>query len=173
MRRYQSYWNRFSQPDPYDGSYNITDPQSFNRYTYAQNDPVNFVDPSGLQDPNDPPGGWPADLVTTEWIYTSAPYWTPGQADFGSEMGLLQSKFIASDPQIGGPQNPSGQAQRTPCGVNPITGQPGFTRDPNGQPGHLRPSRGGDGWWHARRSHNRSGVHNGLDISGNLNRSAV
>src|SRR5713226_1006347 len=48
MRRYQSYWNRFSQPDPHDGSYDLSNPQSFNRYSYTQNDPVNFVDPSGL-----------------------------------------------------------------------------------------------------------------------------
>jgi len=48
MRRYQSYWNRFSQPDPFGGSYNLTDPQSFNRYAYVQNDPATFVDPSGL-----------------------------------------------------------------------------------------------------------------------------
>jgi hypothetical protein len=27
---------------------NISDPQTFNRYTYVQNDPVNFIDPSGL-----------------------------------------------------------------------------------------------------------------------------
>ena len=48
MRRYQSNSTRFAQPDPYDGSYNLSDPQSFNRYAYVQNDPVNFVDPSGL-----------------------------------------------------------------------------------------------------------------------------
>jgi RHS repeat-associated protein len=48
MRRYQSSNSRFHQPDPYDGSYNLTDPQSLNRYAYTQNDPVNFVDPSGL-----------------------------------------------------------------------------------------------------------------------------
>lgn len=48
MRRYQSRWTRFSQPDPWDGSYDMSDPQSFNRYSYVQNDPVNFVDPSGL-----------------------------------------------------------------------------------------------------------------------------
>jgi RHS repeat-associated protein len=48
MRRYQSNWTRFSQPDPYDGSYDATDPQSFNRYSYVQNDPVNFTDPTGL-----------------------------------------------------------------------------------------------------------------------------
>jgi RHS repeat-associated protein len=47
-RQYHSYWQRFDQPDPYDGSYNATDPQSLNRYSYVQNDPVNFVDPTGL-----------------------------------------------------------------------------------------------------------------------------
>jgi RHS repeat-associated protein len=50
MRRYQSYWMRFSQPDPSDGSYDLADPQSLNRYSYTQNDPVNSTDPSGLED---------------------------------------------------------------------------------------------------------------------------
>ena len=36
------------QPDPYEGSYALTDSQSFNRYGYVGNDPVNFVDPAGL-----------------------------------------------------------------------------------------------------------------------------
>jgi RHS repeat-associated protein len=47
-RRYNRWHSRFDQPDPYDGSYELTNPQSFNRYSYTQNDPVNFVDPSGL-----------------------------------------------------------------------------------------------------------------------------
>jgi RHS repeat-associated protein len=47
-RNYHAWWSRFAQPDPYDGSYNLTDPQSFNRYAYVQNDPVNFTDPTGL-----------------------------------------------------------------------------------------------------------------------------
>jgi len=37
---------RWTSPDPLVGS--IADPQSFNRYSYTQNDPGNFVDPSGL-----------------------------------------------------------------------------------------------------------------------------
>ncbi|HEV2837008.1 MAG TPA: RHS repeat-associated core domain-containing protein, partial [Pyrinomonadaceae bacterium] len=45
---YAGKWHRFTQPDPYDGAYDLTDPQSFNRYAYVQNDPVNFVDPTGL-----------------------------------------------------------------------------------------------------------------------------
>jgi hypothetical protein len=43
------WYTRFSQPDPYDGSYDFSDPQSLNRYSYTQNDPVNFVDPTRLQ----------------------------------------------------------------------------------------------------------------------------
>jgi RHS repeat-associated protein len=48
FRRYESKWQRFAQPDPYDGSYDPSNPQSLNRYAYVQNDPVNLVDPSGL-----------------------------------------------------------------------------------------------------------------------------
>ena len=47
-RRYNRWWSRFDQPDPYNGSYDLNDPQSFNRYAYVQNDPVNFVDSTGL-----------------------------------------------------------------------------------------------------------------------------
>jgi RHS repeat-associated protein len=48
FRRYNRWWSRFDQPDPYDGSYNLADPQSLNRYAYVQNDPVNLIDPTGL-----------------------------------------------------------------------------------------------------------------------------
>ena len=48
FRRYNRWHSRFDQPDPYDGSYDVSDPQSFNRYAYTQNDPANFVDPTGL-----------------------------------------------------------------------------------------------------------------------------
>ena len=48
FRRYNRWQSRFDQPDPYDSSYSLSDPQSFNRYAYVQGDPVNFVDPTGL-----------------------------------------------------------------------------------------------------------------------------
>jgi RHS repeat-associated protein len=48
FRRYNRWHGRFDQPDPYDGSYDMEAPQSFNRYAYVSNDPVNFTDPMGL-----------------------------------------------------------------------------------------------------------------------------
>ena len=40
---------RFMSPDPYMGSMKLANPQSFNRYTYAMNNPVKFSDPTGLE----------------------------------------------------------------------------------------------------------------------------
>ena len=48
MRRYEKKWSRFTQPDPYDGSYNLRNPQTLNRYAYVGNNPVSFTDPTGL-----------------------------------------------------------------------------------------------------------------------------
>jgi RHS repeat-associated protein len=47
-RKYDAQSGRWTTPDPYGGSMEIADPQSFNRYTYVQNDPVNKVDLLGL-----------------------------------------------------------------------------------------------------------------------------
>jgi hypothetical protein len=40
------------RPDPYNGSYDLNNPQSFNRYMYVNGNPLTYVDPSGLS------GGW-------------------------------------------------------------------------------------------------------------------
>ena len=44
-RYYDTSVGRFNKPDTYLGD--ITNPQSLNRYAYAENNPVNYVDPSG------------------------------------------------------------------------------------------------------------------------------
>ncbi len=54
-RKLESFAGRWTSPDPYNGSMTNSDPQSCNRYAHVQNDPVNFVDPSGLD-------GKPGDL---------------------------------------------------------------------------------------------------------------
>jgi RHS repeat-associated protein len=47
-RKYDSTAGRWTSPDPYRGSMAVSNPQSFNRYSYTQNDPVNRIDPTGL-----------------------------------------------------------------------------------------------------------------------------
>ena len=47
--RYQSsVQGRFTSVDPLGSSATIADPQSFNRYSYVQNNPTNFTDPTGM-----------------------------------------------------------------------------------------------------------------------------
>jgi RHS repeat-associated protein len=48
FRNYSSTQGRWMSPDPYSGSYDISDPQSFNRYAYVLNKPLSFLDPFGL-----------------------------------------------------------------------------------------------------------------------------
>src|ERR1700720_837694 len=50
FRKYDNRAGRMTSPDPYNGSMSTGDPQSFNRYSYVSNDPVNRIDPSGLTD---------------------------------------------------------------------------------------------------------------------------
>jgi RHS repeat-associated protein len=45
-RYYNSRLGRFMSGDPLDGD--ITDPQTLNRYAYARNNPINFMDPFGM-----------------------------------------------------------------------------------------------------------------------------
>ncbi|HEV2861440.1 MAG TPA: RHS repeat-associated core domain-containing protein [Pyrinomonadaceae bacterium] len=47
-REYDPLPARWTAPDPYSGSMSPADPQSFNRYAYCDNDPVNHTDPTGL-----------------------------------------------------------------------------------------------------------------------------
>jgi len=46
-RYFSSAQGRFTSPDPLLASARLTDPQTWNRYAYVRNDPVNLVDPDG------------------------------------------------------------------------------------------------------------------------------
>jgi RHS repeat-associated protein len=48
FRQYSSTIGRWMSPDPYLGSYDFANPQSFNRYSYVSNTPLTAIDPSGL-----------------------------------------------------------------------------------------------------------------------------
>jgi RHS repeat-associated protein len=42
-RKYDQSSGRWTSPDPYGGSTTIADPQTFNRYSYVNNDPLNLT----------------------------------------------------------------------------------------------------------------------------------
>ncbi|HKO60488.1 MAG TPA: RHS repeat-associated core domain-containing protein [Pyrinomonadaceae bacterium] len=120
FRRYNRWHGRFDQPDPYDGSYNLADPQGFNRYAYVQNDPVNFTDPTGLDrfddklGPPPPPPTLvpPSGPLPRVIIYTDDRAIRIGTTDWG---GFLQLPVVSNPrgdvgggvlPQNTAPQNP-------------------------------------------------------------------
>jgi RHS repeat-associated protein len=47
-RQYNPRSGMWLTPDPYNGSYDFANPQTFNRYIYVGNDPMSYSDPSGL-----------------------------------------------------------------------------------------------------------------------------
>ncbi len=48
FRQYSSTQGRWLSPDPYNGSYDLSNAQSFNRYAYVLNNPLGYADPLGL-----------------------------------------------------------------------------------------------------------------------------
>jgi RHS repeat-associated protein len=48
FREYGSTQGRWMAPDPYSGSYDFSNPQSFNRYAYVMDNPLSITDPLGL-----------------------------------------------------------------------------------------------------------------------------
>jgi RHS repeat-associated protein len=50
QRYYASNWGRFMRPDPSGRSLVMTNPESWNRYAYVNDDPINSNDPTGLCD---------------------------------------------------------------------------------------------------------------------------
>jgi RHS repeat-associated protein len=48
FRQYSFLQGRWLAPDPDMGSYDLSNPQSLNRYAYVLNNPLSFIDPTGL-----------------------------------------------------------------------------------------------------------------------------
>ncbi|MEW6130395.1 MAG: RHS repeat-associated core domain-containing protein [Acidobacteriota bacterium] len=48
-RDYSANIGRFNQSDPYEASGYLINPQSWNRYAYVENSPVDWIDPEGLK----------------------------------------------------------------------------------------------------------------------------
>lgn len=83
QRYFSSTIARFTKPDPYEESVDSADPQSWNRYSYSENDPVKYGDPLGLyltdpdfdQDPFAPVPPSPGDCGEfSGYCYEPSPY---------------------------------------------------------------------------------------------------
>lgn len=82
--RKQDNWSgRWTSPDPYGGSMTPANPQSFNRYSYVDNDPVNLVDPTGLY-PNN------YHDATSNWQDVSGYFWGDNSFDTNSRRSIGQ-----------------------------------------------------------------------------------
>jgi RHS repeat-associated protein len=113
FRKYDSFAGRWTSPDPYGGSMTVGNPQSFNRYSYVQNDPLNLVDPSGLDgvddlNPSAPPIPTLIEYGGTITTNTSAPFGDDNGFVLEGDMGALPREPL---PGGGGPlDNPGGNA---------------------------------------------------------------
>jgi RHS repeat-associated protein len=115
-RKFDSSSGRWTSLDPYGGSMSVASPQSFNRYSYVSNDPVNMRDPSGLMrtqpqgDPETVPGpddrDPPGDPFETGRSITGAQEarYERTISDRNSEVGLGDAKSALAD-AAGEPQN--------------------------------------------------------------------
>ena len=90
FRKHETQAGRWTSPDPYNGSMNLGDPQSFNRYSYVANQPTNYVDPSGL------------DLEPGCYVYISGTIYPDGRVDIEHEIRFCIGGNYTSGPQTGG-----------------------------------------------------------------------
>src|SRR2546430_7676647 len=119
FRRYNRQHSRFDQPDPYDGSYNLTDPQSLNRYAYSANDPANLTDPTGLY--------WITHQYCSQaaggpWRCETVDEWVDSNDDITTSLALLGGGRVIDGGGGGtGPQNPTATptSQQTPIYCRP------------------------------------------------------
>jgi RHS repeat-associated protein len=122
MRRYNRWWSRFDQPDPADSSYDLTNPQSLNRYAYTGGDPVNFVDPSGTAQVCI--GGSVTVLTITTWDVSGAQARITNvrRQIIGVNPGVCYDFGFVPESGGGGAQNPPQQEKKPKCKQSPNGG---------------------------------------------------
>jgi RHS repeat-associated protein len=145
FRRFNRKHSRFDQPDPYDGSYSLTDPQSLNRYSYVQNDPVNFVDPSGLNLSSGGIGGggfcwYISELINDRWTLVGVHCMDPGGGGGGggdTGGGGGGAGGGKGDNPLGGTEGKATQQNLCDNKLASIFGGPGAVADTGRTPGTL------------------------------------
>jgi murein DD-endopeptidase MepM/ murein hydrolase activator NlpD len=147
------------------GAVDIGDPQSLNLFAYVQNNPIDFVDPSGLF--------MIAPRRQQSWLEMC---WIMGICGNPNNQIIVDS----GDEFDSGGSPPEGEpAKDEHCGLNPITKEPGILNDKpskrypaknpqgtgrQGKRGNIRAGNGGLGGFEER----SGGGHNGIDIASPL-----
>ncbi len=114
FRQFASAQGRWLSPDPSNGSYDLTDPQSFNRYSYLRNRPLASVDRFGLDDDDDDDddsggdGGSQNPPPPDDGIGSTCPPGSPFQVCTGTTGGSPDS-----GPDLSDPIDPLGEAGST------------------------------------------------------------
>lgn len=123
FRQYSPTQGRWMSPDPYTGNYDLTNPQSFNRYRYVLNNPFGLIDPSG-QDPcdgnQDPDvrGGARAQITCAD---PPAPCVSAGNPSCNDPGCAVQSCAVENSPTIILPTAPPAPNNRIlPCFVRGV-----------------------------------------------------
>ena len=84
-RYYNSIHGRFTSVDPLIASAQTANPQTFNRYSYVINDPLNLVDPYGLMP------------CSAEFSYSDcggdSAFWSKSSDDFGDDRAFYDQTF--------------------------------------------------------------------------------
>jgi RHS repeat-associated protein len=116
-RYYDSTAARFCSADPLGGQ--LDDPQTWNRYSYSRNDPINLVDPSGK-------GffSWFMDALLVLADIFSGGATIPESVEWGISMqGIDDLATVAAIARQGMSENPQGQKQQS----QPPQAPPGYT----------------------------------------------
>jgi RHS repeat-associated protein len=108
QRYYTSAYGRFNTADPYGKSSRVTNPGSWNRYTYASDDPVNRNDPSGRIDC----WSYYLDLVNNG-------YSDPDSGALGNCADAITSTGVSLDPCSVNPEVLNGLSIGESCDVAP------------------------------------------------------
>jgi RHS repeat-associated protein len=181
-RHYDPRQGRFNQADPLGiGAASLADPQSLNLYSYVGNDPVNYTDPSGLFKPSQ--AYWDAVQAMMDFLdfYFRAMEFHSGGGPITPQEPVRLPDI--STPQVPPPPMPPPPMLKNPprfnfdgnCGVNPLTGDPGFTeqekKDWGTTVGGYAKGDNGDPRYDSSRRH---GTHHGVDLhAGSDGRDAV
>jgi len=147
-RYYSNTTGRFLTPDPTNASMNMTNPGSFNRYTYAGNEPINTNDPTGLDGFQDSQCLDPYYATThAQCQGPGSPYCITHPGDESCNGGCNDPTALPFAPGGGGP----GPAPCPPAGGGPPPPPlPPLTCTlyaPHFSPANSNPANGPGGWF--------------------------